>query len=59
MEFSSSSNFVPQQYLRKQHDASVCHGVGQAQDAAPHDGVAQVEDRHPERSVAGMLREKE
>jgi len=42
-------------YSRKEHDAGVRHGVGQAQDAAPHDGVAQVEHGHPEGGVAGML----
>lgn len=48
-----------QKYLREEHDASVSHGEGQAQDAAAHDGVAQVEDGHPEGGVAGMLlREK-
>lgn len=35
-------------YLRKENDASVGHGKGQAQDAAAHNGVAQVEDRHAE-----------
>lgn len=37
-----------QTYLRKENDASVCHGEGQAQDAAAHNGVAQVEDGHAE-----------
>lgn len=44
--------------LRKENNAGVGHGVGQAQDAAAHDGVAQVEDRHAERSVARMLPER-
>lgn len=42
-------------YLRKEHDASVCHGEGKAQDATAHNGVAQVEDRHAEGGMAGML----
>lgn len=45
----------PPPYSRKENDAGVGHGVGQAQDAAAHDGVAQVEDRHPKGGVAGML----
>ena len=35
-------------HSQEEHHSSVGHGIGQAQDAAPHDGVAQVEHRHPE-----------
>lgn len=46
---------ISSRHLRKEHNAGVSHGVGQAQDAAAHDGVAQVKHRHPEGSVARML----
>lgn len=46
---------LQQEHLREEHNASVRHGVRQAQNAAAHDGVAQVEDWHSKGGMTGML----
>lgn len=42
-------------HSHKEGDSRIPHGIGQAQDATPHDGVAQIKDWHPKRSLSLKL----